>query len=378
MAQKKALPTLYKKNASGKVLQWDISVLGTEIAVTHGQVGGKLQTTTDTIKSGKNAGKKNATAPEDQALKEAKAKWTKQKKAGYVDSISKAQSGATDELIEGGALPMLAKVYEDCESKVTYPAAVQPKLDGHRCVAVVDKKGKVTLWTRTRKPITSVPHIIERLEYVVSKVPKLIGAVLDGELYNHDLKENFEKITSAVRKEKTSLEAVRIQYHIYDIMAPECFRTRYSRLAEIVLLGGSVLELVNTKFANSAEEAAMYFTLFTKLGYEGSMVRLLGIPYENKRSHQLLKVKKFLDEEFEIVGMEEGRGKLQGHAGAFVCKTRDSKIFRAKMSGETSKLKEYWEKRDDYVGQILTVQFQGKTGEGLPRFPVGLRIREDL
>jgi len=377
---------LFKKSASGKVLQWDISVLGTAITVTHGQVGGKLQTTTDTIKSGKNAGKKNATAPEEQALKEAKAKWTKQKKAGYVDSISKAEAGATDELIEGGALPMLAKVYEDCESKVTYPIAVQPKLDGHRCIAVINAKCEVSLWTRTRKRITSVPHIEKRLSAIAQSMKPLLvrlriegekNITLDGEIYNHDMKDNFEKLTSAARKEGGNEDSTSLQYHIYDMMAPRCFKERFEALQK-ELATCSVIHLVSTKFANSAEEAAMYFTLYTKLGYEGSMVRLLGIPYENKRSHQLLKVKKFLDEEFEIVGMEEGRGKLQGHAGAFVCKTKDSKIFRAKMSGETAKLKEYWEKRDDYVGQILTVQFQGKTGEGLPRFPVGLRIREDL
>lgn len=381
MAVKK-LPTLYKKSNTGKVLEWQIRVEGTTIVTTHGQVGGKMQTTRDTVKEGKNAGRKNATEAAEQALKEATAKWTKQKKAGYVESIGAAEAGETDALIEGGVLPMLAKVYEDCESKVTYPVAVQPKLDGHRCIAVIETaKGKepsVTLWTRTRKRITSVPHIESKLKQIASKTIFKFGTtVLDGELYNHDLREDFEKLTSAARKEGGNEASKQLQYHVYDVVSEECFKTRISKLSDLIILGGNTVELVNTKFANSADEAAMYFTLFQKMGYEGSMVRLLGMGYENKRHHQLLKVKKFLDEEFEIVDVEEGRGKLQG-CGIFVCKKADGATFNVKMAEENEGLKKYWEKKDEYIGKLLTVKFQGKTKEGIPRFPVGLRIREDL
>lgn len=379
------LPTLYKKSNTGALLEWRIRVEGTTIVTTHGQHGGKMQSSPDQIKSGKNAGKKNATDPAEQAKKEATARWTKQKKAGYVESIGDARAGVTDGLIEGGVIPMLAKVKEDNESKITYPLAVQPKLDGHRCIAMIDKAGKVTLWTRTRKPIRSVPHIVSSLERIALRT-KLRGVTLDGELYNHDLREDFEKLTSAVRKQGDTAAAAsltaNIQYHVYDMVAPMCFRSRFGLLAEIILLGGKEVELVNTKYANTHDEAQMYFTLYQKLGYEGSMIRLLGMPYENKRHHQLLKVKTFTDEEFEIIDVVEGRGKLAGH-GIFVCKTGNprgfkGKQFNVKMAEENEKLKKYWENKMEYVGQQLTVKFQGKTKDGVPRFPVGLRIREDL
>jgi ATP-dependent DNA ligase len=84
------------------------------------------------------------------------------------------------------------------------------------------------------------------------------------------------------------------------------------------------------------------------------------------------------DEEFDIVGVEEGRGKLAGHVGAFICQMDNGKTFKAKMSGDTGKLKEYYEHRKLWMGKCLTVQFQDYTAaEGVPRFPVGLRIRED-
>lgn len=372
----KNYPTLYKRTSTGAIQSWQIAVDGTTIVTTYGQVGGKMQTTKDSVKSGKSQGKRNETEADEQAAKEAKSKWTKQKKAGYVESQKDAMNGKTDALIEGGVLPMLAKVYEEHVGKVSYPIAVQPKLDGHRCLAVIDDNGKVSLWTRTRKRMTSVPHIVEKLEYIASKI-KLRGCVLDGEIYVHTLKEDFERITSLARRQEASEESKELQYHVYDIVDAELgFKERISKLANLVLLGGDAVHLVETKFAESGDEAAIYFTLFRKLGYEGSMVRLLGQGYENKRSAQLLKVKSFLENEFRVVGVEEGRGKLQGHAGAFVCVTDGGEEFRAKMEGSTSKLKEYFSEKEKYIGQMLTVKYQGITSGGVPRFPVGKAIRD--
>lgn len=383
MATKK-FPILYKLTSTGKIAQWEIGVVRTSIITTFGQVGGKLQTTQDVIKAGKNAGRANETAPEEQALKEAESQWTKKKKSGYVESIGAAQAGETDALIEGGVIPMLAKVYEEHVSKITYPVAVQPKLDGHRCVAIIDiKKGSdidVSLWTRTRKPIKTVPHIEARLKQIATKMRSFGRVILDGELYNHDMKDDFEKLTSAARKAGGNEHSKLLQYHVYDTVLELGFKERFGRLGEI-LLGGNEVELVNTKFANSEEEAKIYFKTFKSLGYEGSMVRLLDMPYENKRSHQLLKVKTFDDAEFKIIDVEEGRGKLQGH-GIFVCRVGNQngfgKQFNVKMAGETSALKDFWVNKQKYIGKRLTVQFQGKTSDGLPRFPIGLRLREDL
>lgn len=370
------LPTLYKRTATGSIQQWHITVEVGTITVTHGQVGGKLQTTTDTIKSGKNAGRKNATAPEEQALKEANSQWTKKLKNGYVQDLLSAKFGKTDSIIKGGVLPMLAKVYEDHKNKIKFPVMVQPKLDGHRCIAVI-KNGNVSLWTRTRKRITSVPHIEDQLTYVAARVNHLRNAVLDGELYNHKFKKDFEAITSATRKKEATEESAQIQYHVYDLVSRQGFEDRYSGLSDIVIHGGDRVHLVDSVQVDSESQINGAFNRFLEEGYEGAMVRILGILYENKRSSQLLKVKIFEDDEFEIIGVEEGRGKLQGHAGAFVL--QDGKeFFRAKMSGNTKKLKEYWQEKDKYIGQMLTVQFQGRTGDGIPRFPVGIRIREDL
>lgn len=374
-------PTLYKKSSTGKIEQWEIYVAKKmdgrcHVNSTFGEVGGKMQTTFDTITEGKNLGKANETTVYQQACKEAKSKWEKKKKSGYVESIEAAEAGETDDLIEGGIEPMLAHVYEKHSEKIEYPAYVQPKLDGIRCIAI--KKGKnVTLWSRTRKRITSCTHI----EDAIRQQFENYDVILDGELYNHDFKHDFEKIVSAVRKEKPSIEAQQVQYHIYDIPS---FRgvvdlKFYERRGYMscIHMQPPLIE-VDTKVVCSSEEVLKDFKDYKKAGYEGLMIRNRKSFYENKRSYNLQKLKEFDDAEFEIVGVVEGKGKLQGLLGAFLCKTQDGTEFEVKMTGNQEETKKFLNDSKLWKGKLLTVQYQGLTGKNkVPRFPVGLRLRED-
>lgn len=121
------------------------------------------------------------------------------------------------------------------------------------------------------------------------------------------------------------------------------------------------------------------FEAFRAQGYEGAMVRNLDAPYEGKRSYGLQKVKEFDSAEFRIVGCCEGRGKLQGHVAAFQCVTPAGAPFEAKMEGELGRLKAYFEDHALWRGKLLEVKFQGYTTKNrVPRFPVGLRFRDDI
>src|SRR6185295_3948456 len=101
------LPMLFKKSSQGKIECWEVYVekMGDGTCRVHsayGEEAGKIQTTFDTISEGKNLGKANETSVFEQACNEAKAKWEKKKKRGYVESIKAAQAGKVDALIEGG------------------------------------------------------------------------------------------------------------------------------------------------------------------------------------------------------------------------------------------------------------------------------------
>ena len=362
---------LYELSNRGSVKCWLIEVEEcgevSKIITSFGVLNGKMQVSSDTISSGKNIGKVNETSVYEQALAEAKSKWEGKKKKGYVESLEGAKAGDLDALITGGVEPMLAHTYAKSGDKITYPAYTQPKLDGIRCVAI--KSGEeVTLWTRTRKPILSCPHIVEAIAITYAGV----NITLDGELYNHSLKSNFEEIVAAVKRDEATEASALIEYHIYDIISDEPFNVRSESIGvlEAPLVG------VKTELVNDESAMLSNFDSYTELGYEGLMIRTERSPYENKRSYHLQKVKEFDDAEFLIVGVNEGRGKLQGTLGTFSCVTNEGVGFEVKMGGNQEDNKRYLNDSSSWSGKLLTVKFQGITEKsGVPRFPVGLRVR---
>jgi DNA ligase-1 len=370
------LPTLYKKTSTGADQLWQIETAENCIITRFGQVGGKIQETSDVIRIGKNRGRANETTPREQAELEAKAQWEKKKTAkGYVESLSDARKGKRDALVTGGVDPMLAHRFDEYGQKITYPAFAQPKFDGHRCIAMVDAKGVCTLWSRTRKPITGVPNIVRDVGLWAEKTGQR-SIALDGELYSHAYREKFEELTSFIRSEDPKPGHEVVEYHIYDVATPGTFADRHCILSAFPMVGA--MRQVETVPVTDEDDLMITFDRFLVQGYEGLMVRNMMGEYVNKRSYDLQKVKEFLDSEFEIIGVEEGRGKLVGH-GIFVCKTKDGVEFKAKMKGELESLKQYYEHPRSVIGKLLTVKFQGYTAKnGVPRFPVALRMRENL
>jgi len=389
-------PTLYKKSSTGKLQQWDIAVDGATIITEWGQIGGTIQRTADLIKEGKHIGRSNETTPEQQAELEAKSQHERKLKKDYVLTIEDAQAGKSSDLVKGGVLPMLAYKYRDHAAKIVWPAAAQAKLDGHRCTAVVDSAGKCTLWSRTRKPILSVPHIVEAIEAMHVK-----NVVFDGELYQHFYKNDFETITHMVRRDTPCLGGehcdrkpakggpckgyTEVQYHIYDMATDKLFAER-SMMIDMLAKQNAWSEAstppplvqVETITVANDKELMAATDKFLEQQYEGSMVRNLASPYHNKKCYDLLKVKVYDDAEFMVVGVEEGRGNLAGHA-VFVCETDDGVEFNAKMKGKLADLKQYWNDPSLAIGRVMTVQYQGFTKTNkVPRFPVALRFRKDI
>lgn len=388
--QFKAFPTLYKKTATGAVQQWKVMVIADEertfpfphaestvicsigmVVTEYGQVNGLLQKTSDTITEGKNLGRSNATTAIEQAMAQAQQQWDKKRKQGYVPDLELASS--TDNALDA-IKPMLAHVYEDHPKKVSWPAYVQPKLDGMRCIAIV-KDGVCKLYSRTQKLIETVPHINRAVE-------KLAGGenlILDGELYNHDFKNDFNRIMSIVKRDEVHPDHELVQYHVYDLPSYKgSFEARNCTLWNLAeWTEFPALRFVETETAESEEDLMKFMSEMIEIGYEGAMYRHTQGHYEGKRSHGLLKVKTFRDEEFVVVGVEEGNGKLQGKAGAIWCMTKDGKRFKAKMQGALESLTDYLVNFETkYVGRMLTVKFQNYTPDGVPRFPVGIRFRE--
>ena len=116
--------------------------------------------------------------------------------------------------------PMLAYPVSAKPIDYSKPTFIQPKLDGVRCIIQYDKGGMPKAYSRTGKEWKNIDHILFNLASWFALNPKVI---LDGELYNHDLRDDFEKIISLVRKTKPTDEdrvesAEKVQFHCYDVI----------------------------------------------------------------------------------------------------------------------------------------------------------------
>lgn len=250
----------------------------------------------------------------------------------------------------------------------------QPKLDGMRCLSNIDG-----LWSRTNKSIIAVPHIYEALEIFFSRSP---GIVFDGELYNHEMADDFNGLMSICRKIKPTpddLELSRacIEYHIYDCFNVDAkdmtFRDRSNFIAiRIPLQQSPYLKIVETRVCSSQAELDDQHARFVSLGYEGSIVRL-DRAYEQKRSATLLKRKDWITEEFELVAIEEGQGNWAGYAKTARCKTKspDAKeeTFGAGITGSKDFCQTLLKSPDVNKYESVTVRHFGMTADGSYRFP---------
>jgi len=389
----KRLPKLYKLSSKNKIQTWEIFTEGNKVIVIQGQLEGKKQRYEETIKEGKSIGRSNETTAEQQAEAEAQAKWEKKHNKDYhLDMESCKQKTKVANV--GGYLPMLAQSYEKHAKKyLKYPCLIQPKLDGLRCISTKNK-GVVQLWFRSGKEINTMKHIVKDLETIMIE-----GDIFDGELYNH--KEDFNTFTGAIRANKNLNPELteKIFYHIYDfpriqaLKEQDSYIKRFEKFNPLHLTMRSIIK-VKTIQVNNFEEAMEWYKKFVEQGYEGIMFRNINMPYEQKRSYNLLKYKEFVDDEFIIIGAEEGKGILAGHIGSFICKIEANRVLqdiggktfkfgniegrvKAKMKGETKYLKHLFNNPKEYLGKPLTIKYQNLSKDKVPRFPIGINIRFD-
>lgn len=363
------LEMLYKRRSDGKAQQWTMQIEGDKYRTKAGIHNGRLVTSTWTTAKPKNVGKANETLAEEQAEKEAKAKWKKKLDGEYhldINNIDKPK----------WFKPMLAKPYDKYKDSLVLPVYVQPKLDGVRCLATPDK-----LQSRTGKPIVSCPHILEDLERVFTQevFPVLR---LDGELYCDRYSNDFEQIVSIVRKQKPTTRGLQIarkhmEYWVYDMPGEKPFSERWKELIWVIASWppGISIKTVPTMECNTHAEIDQYYRQFLKQGYEGQIIRQNG-PYQQKRSSLLLKRKEFLDEEFVIMGFEEGIGNRSGMVGRVVLSHDIGKTFGANIRGTHKYLTYLWQHKGQQIGKMATVRYFERTAQNVPRFPVVTAIRD--
>lgn len=375
------LPLLYSRRSDGGVQTWRIELLGSRYRTHSGVVGG-VETASDWTDA-KHSGANSAII---MAAKQVKARHLKKEKEGYYTDVADIDKERFYQV-------MLAEPMKDFPELVARaiadgrPLYVQPKFDGMRCLA-----RQSGLWTRNGKPILSTPHVYKAYESVRDGFDFSTGTggpassdelMLDGELYSHDFKANFNKIISLAKKLKPTdadlaESAEKLFYYVYDLPSHSGpFKERYDSLR--YLIGDSqdgVIRISETHLVTSMDEINEWFFKWRSQGYEGLMLRFGNSYYEKKRSRGLLKHKQKDDAEFEVLDVI-ARDNDSGQAGAFAFQTAAGQPFTAGLMGDAALFTTYLRHKERYIGKTATVEYQGLTPDGVPRFPHMKAIRED-
>lgn len=363
----KKWPVLYSKTATGQINWWMIWTEGPRVFMQWGKLNGKPLEDNYTAE-GKNVGRSNETTAEQQAEIEAEAKFIKQKRLKYVDSIEEAQSGFN-------LKPMRAyAIDEKRKKKMTYPLTVQPKYNGCRCMAYSQPDGSIRLMTRGGKDYI-IPHIQAEL---MGKIGP--GWCLDGEIYVHGMR--LQKIRNLILT--YSPESLVLKFLCYDMTRLPPDKTPWTERE------------VNLRqwfrdYANDLEKVIMSRSWIVgswqalddlhdelvKSGFEGCIARLPNGTYRcAAKSTDLLKHKKFEDAEFRIVGWTVGRDGIL----IYKCVQEEGKEFEVRPIGDEAERAEMLKTADADVGKLLTVKFQERSVDNVPLIVSGIAIRgeEDL
>jgi len=354
-------PTLYAQCSKGDKLKvWNIRVEGSYIVRSHGYEDCAMTVHTKEA-SGKNLGKSNETSPAQQALKEAQALWNKQKEKGY------SETGQSNII-----LPMLAHDYKKRHKDIQSDFCVQPKIDGVRLIAFLSG-GSIHFTSRTGKPIHNLDKIQKELLSVLTD--ELV--YLDGELFTFSLP--FDEISGLFRTQTPPQDKMNLlQYHIFDMYIPGkdiTFKERYETLKKLTKKSSKSIQLVHTIFSKDKDLIYKQHDEFVQDGYEGIIIRNSNSFYKNNfRSKDLQKFKNFEDNEYEIIDGKEAAGDDAGTV-IFKCKCNDSS-FWVRPRGSRDYRAHLFENIRSYIGKKLTVRYQNLSEYGIPRFPVGISIRD--
>ena len=289
---------------------------------------------------------------------------------------------------------MLSHDSQNHENKVAGQKILQKKLDGVRCLTVVDYESRtVTQYTRNGKELVNFGHITQALLERMEEFGR--SYLIDGEIMSAD----FQTLMTQIHR-KSNTNASDAVLNVFDILPLVEFKAGRSAMGQrrrLNFLNTMKAMLENTGCVEvvpwvevdletfvGREEFKDFNKLCIEQGYEGIMIKDVDAVYECKRSASWLKMKPFIEVSLSVVAVEEGTGRNEGKLGAIVCEGEDDgKTIRVNVgSGFTDEQRdEFWASKDTLIGQIVEVRADAATrsqdSESVwsLRFPRFLRFR---
>ena len=260
---------------------------------------------------------------------------------------------------------------------LTYPQAVEPKYDGVRTIAIIDKDGKVSLLGRSGLQFVNFLEIEEAVACL-----GLRSAVLDGEILGQNHETQYADVMRRVNGKPGRNDNIPVVFRVFDIMELNRFINKDDRLIwsvrraalerllnpDAVSSTKGLVQLSPSQVANSPDELLAIYRGYVDLKFEGVIAKDPSAIYDFKRSKSWRKLKPMIetgsDADLEIVGFVEGRGKLAGTLGAIELRGEigERKVECNCGSGFSETLRrQIWDNRGNLLGSIAEVRYQDMT-----------------
>lgn len=256
------------------------------------------------------------------------------------------------------------------------------KLDGVRCLAIIDEFGKATLWSRQGNQFETLGKVVAEVEGLGLK-----DMVLDGEicLTDADGNEDFQGIMKQIRKKDHTI--VNPKYLVFDVITGAEFRSktgsnkylnRYAELVDLIKGYNHISVVSQDMIADEAHYADLMHEADNN-GWEGLILRK-NVGYEGKRSKNMLKCKSFKDAEYKVIDLEFGPFRMIENGLEVTKEVLSNVVIEHKGnrvsvgSGFTIAEREYFKANpNDILNKIITVKYfqetQNQTGSWSLRFP---------
>lgn len=276
--------------------------------------------------------------------------------------------------------PMLAKQYKQYKHLVSWPCAIQPKLDGIR---MMFQNGTMQSRNARTPEIKTWPsHRLRHLRDSLARCPPDI--LLDGELYIHQSSRQTINGIAGVNNNEDDERTLKLEYWIFDCVNAKDLNAPFTErhgLLSYLFEPSSFTRIVQTELPMNEAEGDTLYSSFKQRHFEGAIYRQLDESYgfvenctnKENRWTTMLKRKDHLDGEFEIIGVVEGEGKYTGMVGALELQFMDGGIvtFNAGSGLTDDQRERYW--TNPPIGCIVTIRYDILSDQGIPIQP---RIEE--
>lgn len=269
---------------------------------------------------------------------------------------------------------------------------ISRKLDGVRCLCMIEADGSISLLSRNRKPFHTLSLLQQELtnsQMVRTLIEKHGGGVLDGEIIDNYEKDSFKKIMEQISRKNYTLE--NFEYRIFDYIPIEDFQRGKSKLIfrerlqimETLFSPESIYCKLLPQSPYSKENLNKWIEKLQTNQWEGLMLRKDTV-WQGKRSNDLLKYKIMHDEEFQVLDVENGPFRVidakTGLETEILCLSSITIDYHQTKVGSGFSLEDrikFYENPELIKNKYVTVKYFEKTEKSL-RFPIYKSIRNEV